>query len=826
MASRAVVHGQVHVMLTLRDGERSFGMSLAQKTSGLGLKYTVVSSVFVNSPAYRAGVRTGYVVRRINEEPMGGLSVAQVASRFRNVGQARITLEVTESAVSPKKVDGTAFGGRQQVLEASGRAAQRPTASVAVNAAASSSGRAIAAPGSALAAPKRAARERPTVRLDAMPEARSLALQPRIGVAFLDAASVASTSVERGAVKMTTSNAGVKRQEEVGHLGLLNKHTVPRAVQCAKAHPRLAQPDMMSVKPDATATTVDPAAKSVSSSKSLSVEGFSVCRKTSQAPVEPTKASSSTASASAVKERDKSTSAALPKSFVSSGVHAAPSSALVAAANATTSGSAASASFPAPKPAATPGPNFTSTVRGAVIIPPAASLPSSAATLCSTSLHRSPVVQRTATTGSKKRVPTASVVSTTNSRVRPAQAMSLAPAIGARKLKASQPGTKAPVPVPSPEQVVLSGRGNTVLPVIAEPRSNTGSAGGKTISAPSTTRTTTVASVSAPPSPTAVPTSTPTKIGMKRGRQQTTEAESEIKNDRGAGKEKRAVKQQQERDESDSSMNDDGDAYDNDAITSDYDSDDLPIKKSTRRRTENGRRRGPTDRIRHSLTIDRLVAMGFRKEDAEASVKEIGDHLDACMVWIISKIEERQFNEDLNQASIQSEQSKHDEKKRVEKLETERLVHAEKFMAVFPTSYMVCPESTASHFKAFLQSVIDQVDGGTFLREVLTELMKLEGKSIRWYKDASRSYMLELAERLDGTLRTHDVISCCSRASASDINSVNGCEFVRKLLQEVKALTKALFEMPTNQGGVPQAFLKCDATTKFDLEDDGFEVLE
>ena len=139
---------------------------------------------------------------------------------------------------------------------------------------------------------------------------------------------------------------------------------------------------------------------------------------------------------------------------------------------------------------------------------------------------------------------------------------------------------------------------------------------------------------------------------------------------------------------------------------------------------------------------------------------------------------------------------------------------------------MVCPESTASHFKAFLQSMIDQVDGGSFLREVLTELMKLEGKSIRWYKDASRSYMLELAERLDGTLRTHDVISCCSRASASDMNSANGCEFVRKLLQEVKSLTKALFEMPTNQGGVPQVFLKCDATTKFDLEDDGFKVLE
>ena len=61
MASRALVPGQLHVLLTLRDGERSFGMSLVQKTSALGLKYTVVSSVFANSPAHRAGVRTGCV---------------------------------------------------------------------------------------------------------------------------------------------------------------------------------------------------------------------------------------------------------------------------------------------------------------------------------------------------------------------------------------------------------------------------------------------------------------------------------------------------------------------------------------------------------------------------------------------------------------------------------------------------------------------------------------------------------------------------------------------------------------------------------------------
>jgi S1-C subfamily serine protease len=111
---------QVHVLLTLHNGERSFGMSLAQRSSAIGPKYTVVSSVFANSPADRAGVRTGefdhraghspvltvqltdqtwriwcialaagYVVRSINDKPTNGLTVAQVASHFRNASQVR-----------------------------------------------------------------------------------------------------------------------------------------------------------------------------------------------------------------------------------------------------------------------------------------------------------------------------------------------------------------------------------------------------------------------------------------------------------------------------------------------------------------------------------------------------------------------------------------------------------------------------------------------------------------------------------------------------------------------------------------------------------------
>lgn len=61
------------------------------------------------------------------------------------------------------------------------------------------------------------------------------------------------------------------------------------------------------------------------------------------------------------------------------------------------------------------------------------------------------------------------------------------------------------------------------------------------------------------------------------------------------------------------------------------------------------------------------------------------------MIWIISKIEERQFTRDLNEASIQSEQAKRDEEKRAKKLKMETLVHAEKFMSLFPSVSAVLP---------------------------------------------------------------------------------------------------------------------------------------
>uniref|UniRef100_H3GSI2 PDZ domain-containing protein n=1 Tax=Phytophthora ramorum TaxID=164328 RepID=H3GSI2_PHYRM len=155
VASESRGERQIHVLLTLLDGERSFGMSLAQKSPALGPKYTVVSSVFANSPAARAGVRQGYVVRYINDKPMGGLTVAQVANNFRNVAQASITLEIVDT-VSPRTSAFTAavtFGGVSTNQAGGGQRSVAPVTGFSVV----SSGRAIAAPGTALAGPKIAA---------------------------------------------------------------------------------------------------------------------------------------------------------------------------------------------------------------------------------------------------------------------------------------------------------------------------------------------------------------------------------------------------------------------------------------------------------------------------------------------------------------------------------------------------------------------------------------------------------------------------------------------------------------------------------------------
>jgi hypothetical protein len=258
-------------------------------------------------------------------------------------------------------------------------------------------------------------------------------------------------------------------------------------------------------------------------------------------------------------------------------------------------------------------------------------------------------------------------------------------------------------------------------------------------------------------------------------------------------------------------------------------------------------------RPRHSLTIERLEAMGFTKEESELSVTHCGDDLDKCMLWIVTNREEIQFNEELNRASIESERSKRDEEQRSKQEESEALRNAKEFTRVFTTvsggsvifqgyrlwrlaaSDLTCParqqsfilseDSSASTFKAMLDSTIGDVAPGSFLRDILTKLLKLESEAIRWYKQAARPYMLQLAERLESALGGHNVLSCCSQVSKEAVFSAD-CVFIQLLVEEERALKHMLFSMPEIHGGVPMAFLEADETMHFSLDDDGFEVVD
>lgn len=145
---------------------------------------------------------------------------------------------------------------------------------------------------------------------------------------------------------------------------------------------------------------------------------------------------------------------------------------------------------------------------------------------------------------------------------------------------------------------------------------------------------------------------------------------------------------------------------------------------------------------------------------------------------------------------------------------------------------MLSSESDATQFKKMLADAIGEVDPDSFLRVVLTKLLKLEAQAIRWYKDASKCYLLQLAQRLEVSFDDHDVVVCCSKlaatAGASLSPPVGGCAFLQALHEEEQSLSKALFDMPENHGGVPLVFLNADKDkdTQFSLDDDGFEVLE
>ncbi|KAL0591320.1 hypothetical protein ABG067_001351 [Albugo candida] len=245
-------------------------------------------------------------------------------------------------------------------------------------------------------------------------------------------------------------------------------------------------------------------------------------------------------------------------------------------------------------------------------------------------------------------------------------------------------------------------------------------------------------------------------------------------------------------------------------------SDDLRSELSSQKPT------GESNRQRHSLTTRRLTDMGFDKTDAVASIAACGDDPEKCMVWIAAQLEEKQFISDLNQASIQSELSKQKEAASLKHKEKELYKKARVFTSLFPNSYILS-DRESNTLKEVIDEQIGRTDSECLLRTTLTRLLKLEAQAIKWYKVAARCYLLRIAENLEGIYiaESHSVFECCGKAT-----SLSACTFVKSIQTEVELLQNHLFNMPKIHGGVPMAFLEADESTKFNLEDDGFEVID
>lgn len=106
--------------------------------------------------------------------------------------------------------------------EATARTEPRPTTPV-TGFSAVSSGRAIAAPGSALAVPRVAAPKQPVLRLGRKPAAKTLGLQPQVGVIPPASASVTNPA----AVSAAMASADAKTASGVSHTGLQSKTVGP-----------------------------------------------------------------------------------------------------------------------------------------------------------------------------------------------------------------------------------------------------------------------------------------------------------------------------------------------------------------------------------------------------------------------------------------------------------------------------------------------------------------------------------------------------------------------------------------------------------------------
>ncbi|KAF0687737.1 Aste57867_20542 [Aphanomyces stellatus] len=201
------------------------------------------------------------------------------------------------------------------------------------------------------------------------------------------------------------------------------------------------------------------------------------------------------------------------------------------------------------------------------------------------------------------------------------------------------------------------------------------------------------------------------------------------------------------------------------------------------------------EKSKKSMIVDKLTFMGFSKKDALLSCDKCGfENIDANMVWLVSHIEERQFQDELNKAQIESELQKRSEDTQHKQKEQEVLQTTSSLRSLFPESVTFDPVSCAPRVVALIDTTLVDVDAASPLRQLVVDILTLEAKARKWYKRPAECYVIKLVQRVNALLDgSHKFTAgCCGFDPAV---SKSTCPLVQLLRDEIAAFKKHLREL-------------------------------
>ncbi|OQR81581.1 hypothetical protein THRCLA_11603 [Thraustotheca clavata] len=246
-----------------------------------------------------------------------------------------------------------------------------------------------------------------------------------------------------------------------------------------------------------------------------------------------------------------------------------------------------------------------------------------------------------------------------------------------------------------------------------------------------------------------------------------------------------------------------------------------PVSSPPRVEAAGTTRQSRAEHAKMNMVVQRLMTMGFKREDALLSYEKVGPSTDACMLWLVSYIEEKKFQNDMNKAQIASELQKRTEDSQHKEKVEEVIRETSSLRTLFAQSLVFIEASNVGTLQNFLDSEMTTVSADNKLRQHFVELFTLETKAKKWYGKPAECYIVQLLKSIESTLEQHDLKKCTCLNTVQD-----NCGLVKAVAKEIADLKHHMFDMPTNCGGIPEAFIKADESLHFSLEDDGFEVIE